>query len=459
MFILYLFAFLGGALGQQVYIHTFGPSARPFCQPGATHTAPSTIPTYIFSQFSYTNTETVRTASPVPTFTSYSQYAPRYSEVQHLLPNLSTTSWGNWDTASVSTPSLSTEVQYGHAAYSKLWEAAALPNFTDRGLYSTTVSPTPVPTEELVLPPPLFFGPTDCYLVPESFILGVAGSAAQIEGAIADEGRAPAIPEMFVDLPPETAAKMGIRDLSPNYITDEHYYLYRQDIERLASIGMKYYSFSIAWSRILPFAFPGTPVNSQALEHYDDVINFAISKGITPVITLHHFDTPLSFYGDNELEILANAAIRCYLGTVNLGFQHAQFVDSFVNYGQIVMSYFGDRVPIWFTFNEPQVGTVNGLSIDHVIKAHAKLYHFYKDQLGGTGKVSMKMEIPPGVPLDPSQDSHVAAASHFNDLQLGPFLYPLTLGEDYPLAYKITVQDYVPLNETDLSLLKGTLGA
>lgn len=74
------------------------------------------------------------------------------------------------------------------------------------------------------------------------------------------------------------------------------------------------------------------------------------------------------------------------------------------------------------------------------------------------GKIFMKMEIPPGVPLNPSNQSHVAAAEHFIDLQLGPFLYSLALGRDYPSAYKMTVQDYVPLSESDLCNPKGTLG-
>ncbi|KAL7781081.1 glycoside hydrolase family 1 protein [Trichoderma afarasin] len=452
-----LLLFVAGAFGQQVYIHTHGPNTPSACKANPTHQVFGKTPKYEYSQFKFTNTETVRTASPVPTFSAVSQYAPHYSQVKHLLPSLSTTSWGNWYAHPTKAPIHDSKDPYGHFAYSQLWENAGVPNFTSRGLYSTTVRPTPVPTSELVFPPPLLFESSDCYPVPHDFILGVAGSAAQIEGAIADEGRAPAIPEMFTFLPPGVAATLGITNLSPNYVTDENYYLYKQDIERLASIGVKYYSFSIAWSRILPFVFPNTPVNSQAIAHYDDVINFAISKGITPVVTLHHFDTPLQFFGDNQTEILINSNTRCYLGTTNLGFQHERFEDAFVNYGKIVMGHFADRVPFWFTFNEPQVGTVNGRSIDHVIKAHAKLYHFYKDELRGTGKISMKMEIPPGVPLDPSQKSHVAAAAHFNDLQLGPFLYPLALGEDYPAAYKMTVQDYVPLSKADLCNLKGTL--
>jgi hypothetical protein len=52
-------------------------------------------------------------------------------------------------------------------------------------MYSTTVSPTPVPTSELVLPPSDPFVPQDCYTFPEDFVMGVAGSAIQIEGATA----------------------------------------------------------------------------------------------------------------------------------------------------------------------------------------------------------------------------------------------------------------------------------
>lgn len=38
----------------------------------------------------------------------------------------------------------------------------------------------------------------------------------------------------------------GAQGKSKDYITNENYYLYEQDIERLASMGVKYYSFSIA---------------------------------------------------------------------------------------------------------------------------------------------------------------------------------------------------------------------
>lgn len=450
-----LFIFSGAVVSaQQIYIENQGRPPRPNCNiPTATaepfaFTAGDEPPLYHFSPFSYTLTETVRIASPV-TPSPLPQYGPRYTAVSHLLPDISTTSWGNWDPTAVPT-AVDTADPYGQDAYSSLWKAVNLQNLT-RGLYTTTVSPTPVPTSELILPPPLYFGPHDCYSFPEDFMLGVSGAAAQIEGAVADEGRSPAVTDLLGDL----GQSLGLPTVTDNdYTTVENYYLYKQDIKRLAAMGMRYYSFSIPWTRILPFSVPGSPVNSQALEHYNDLINFAIEKGIQPIVTLIHFDTPALFIGNNP----AALAERAYIGRVNYGFQNETFEDAFVNYGKIVMSHFADRVPIWITFNEAQFGSISGPGVNHVLKSHARLYHFYKEELHGKGKVSMKMGATPGIPLSPSDSSHRAAAEHYTDLNLGTYLNPLVLGQDYPEAYKMTVQDYIPLTARDLSYLNGTLG-
>lgn len=269
---------IAGALAQQVYIPAQGPSSRDCSATRAT-------PSYSFSQFSFTQTETVRTATSV-TPAPRTTYAPPYESISHLVPSLTTTSWGNWD-PNATTKATDTDNPYGHASWSAQWESASLANFTFRGLYSSTIEPTPVATSELVLPPPDYFGPQDCYSFPEDFMFGVAGSAAQIEGAITDQGRAPTLMEVII---------VPDNDTAPDYVTNENYYLYKQDIERLASMGVKYYSFSVAWTRILPFVYPGTPVNKDGLEHYDDLINFVLEKGMIPTLTIFHFDTPFAFF-------------------------------------------------------------------------------------------------------------------------------------------------------------------
>lgn len=384
--------------------------------------------------------ETVRTATSVPPATTTSTYASPATALTSLISPISYTSWGSWNPKATSKAN-DTGNPYGHAAWTALWEFANPPNFTQSGIFSTTVSPTPIPTSELVLPPRDYFGPTDCYNFPEDFMFGVAGSASQIEGATNEEGKGPTLMDILV------------QDSRPkDYSTNENYYLYKQEIERLASMGVKYYSFSIAWSRILPFAAPGTPVNQLGLQHYSDVIDFVLEKGMIPAVTLFHFDTPIQYFAGN----VSAAAAKPLIGYVNGGYQNETFTDGFVNYAKIVMTHYADRVPVWFTFNEPFIYADNGLSVNNVIKAHAQVYHFYKDTLGGTGKISLKLNNNFGVPRDPANPADVYAADHFNSFQLGTFCNPIFLGIDYPDSFKQTVPDYVPLNATDLAYINGT---
>jgi beta-glucosidase/6-phospho-beta-glucosidase/beta-galactosidase len=280
-------------------------------------------------------------------------------------------------------------------------------------------------------------------------ILAKAGSATQIEGAIADEGRTPTYTDVSALMNPANA---------PNYITNENYYLYKQDIERLAAMGVKYYRFSIPWSRILPFVLPGTPVNEQGLDHYDDLINFTLEKGMLPAIMLLHTDTPLQFYAN--LSDIGIAPGSGGIGYVDAGFQNSyknvSYEDAFVNYGKIVMTHFADRVPIFWTFNEPLLGSRNGKSINTIIKAHARLYHFYHEDIKGTGKVSITFSNNFGVPRDPQNPADVDAADHFNSFQLATFANPIFLGIDYPESFKMTIADYVPLTASDLAYINGT---
>lgn len=121
------------------------------------------------------------------------------------------------------------------------------------------------------------------------------------------------------------------------------------------------------------------------------------------------------------------------------------------------MSHFADRVPYWITINEPQAGASNGVAVNTVLKAHARVAHYYRENLHGKGKISMKMGVTPAVPADPSNATHIEAADFLSEFYLGPFLQPLALGEDYPEIFKHAVSDYIPLSPSDLEYMKGTL--
>jgi len=98
----------------------------------------------------------------------------------------------------------------------------------------------------------------------------------------------------------------------------------------------------------------------------------------------------------------------------------------------------------------------NGKGVNTVIKSHARLYHFYHEEIKGTGQVSLKLNDNFGVPRDPKDQSDIDAANHFNDIQLGTFGNPIFLGKDYPEAFKMTIPDYVPLSAEDLEYINGT---
>jgi hypothetical protein len=101
---------------------------------------------------------------------------------------------------------------------------------------TTTVAATPVPTSELVPPPPLFYpsfpsgaqNPTmtknESWKFPTGFWWGVASAAYQIEGAVADEGRGPSVWDVFTH---NAAAKSTVANDTGD-ISVNQYYLYKQ---------------------------------------------------------------------------------------------------------------------------------------------------------------------------------------------------------------------------------------
>lgn len=381
--------------------------------------------TYVFT-YKDNATPSYAQSNAKPTTTSL--YGSAYSDVEHLLGSISTTTWGSWD-PSATEVATDLDDTYGQYAWSQMWKDANIQNFTNSALYSTTVEPTSVPTESLILPPPDAFKFESNLTYPSDFIFGVAGSASQIEGAIAEEGRSPTIQE-----------KLVLDSRPKDYITNENYYLYKQDIARLAAIGVKHYSFTIPWSRILPFALPGTPVNQQGIDHYDDLINTCLEYGIVPIATLTHFDTPLMF---NEGTPVNDSSSFYYYG----GYKNDAFVDAFVNYGKIVLAHYSDRIPVWVGFNEPYLYSGNALGVKHVIQATSKLHKFYHKELNATGKFGIKLNNNFGVPSNPEDKEDVAAASRYQDFYLGSFGNPLFLGKDYPFSWKKTF-----VNETEYLL-------
>jgi beta-glucosidase/6-phospho-beta-glucosidase/beta-galactosidase len=100
-------------------------------------------------------------------------------------------------------------------------------------------------------------------------------------------------------------------------------------------------------------------------------------------------------------------------------------------YAKQVMTRYADRVSIWVTFNELNVfQSYNGFT--NVLLSHSALYDWYKHDLRGMGRITMKFANNLALPLDPTQSSNVAVALRYQDFLLGIMSNPLFLGQQYP---------------------------
>lgn len=81
---------------------------------------------------------------------------------------------------------------------------------------------------------------------PDDFVWGVATAAYQIEGAWNEDGKGENIWDVFTKVPG------NIVDGSSGDIACNSYHQYNEDIELMKDLGVDYYRFSIAWTRIFP---------------------------------------------------------------------------------------------------------------------------------------------------------------------------------------------------------------
>src|SRR6202012_996268 len=124
----------------------------------------------------------------------------------------------------------------------------------------------------------------DLSVFPEGFTWGVATSAYQIEGAVAEDGRGTSIWDTFSHTPGKVAGG------DTGDVACDSYHRWPEDLGLMKELGVGAYRFSIAWPRIQPDG--RGPVNQAGLDHYDRLVDALLAAGITPYPTLYHWDLP-----------------------------------------------------------------------------------------------------------------------------------------------------------------------
>ena len=126
----------------------------------------------------------------------------------------------------------------------------------------------------------------------KSFVWGVATAAYQIEGACQTDGKGLNIWDAFSHTPGK------VLNGDTGDVACDHYHRYEEDIALMKELGVDGYRFSISWSRVLPTG--RGEVNPEGLAFYNRLIDGLLANGITPYITLYHWDLPLKLQLEHD---------------------------------------------------------------------------------------------------------------------------------------------------------------
>lgn len=160
---------------------------------------------------------------------------------------------------------------------------------------------------------------------PEGFLWGAATAAYQIEGAAHTGGRKDSIWDTFARVPGAVA------DAHNGDVACDHYHRSEADVALMKSMNLKAYRFSTSWARCMP---DGRTPNPEGIAFYSQLVDELLAAGITPWLTLYHWDLPQALEDEG-------------------GWANRETAELFAAYAAVMHEALGDRVRIWTTLNEP----------------------------------------------------------------------------------------------------------
>jgi beta-glucosidase len=171
---------------------------------------------------------------------------------------------------------------------------------------------------------------------PEGFLWGTATASYQVEGAVDEDGRGRSIWDTFSHTP----GKVYRGDTGD--IACDQYHRIEEDLDIMASLGLKAYRFSVAWPRIQPEG--SGPANQKGLDYYRKLVDGLRQRSIEPMLTLYHWDLPQALEDRG-------------------GWTSRETSERFAEYAGVVYEALADSVSFWITLNEPWVSAWLGYGI------------------------------------------------------------------------------------------------
>ena len=251
---------------------------------------------------------------------------------------------------------------------------------------------------------------------PDGFLWGAATSAYQIEGSPLADGAGESIWHRFAHTPGKT------RDGMTGDVACDHYHRWREDIGQMRALGLAGYRFSVAWGRVFPEG--RGRVNEAGLGFYDRLVDGLLEAGITPMLTLYHWDLPQSLEDQG-------------------GWSHPDMPHWFADYAWTLFERLGSRVPLWCTLNEPWVvvdaGFVHGANapgvrdwnlatrvVHGLMRSHAAAVRRFREARLKDAQIGLVVNLAPHHPATPSPADVAAAArghAYFNEQFLDPVFF------------------------------------
>lgn len=228
---------------------------------------------------------------------------------------------------------------------------------------------------------------------PKGFLWGAATSAHQVEGNNINS-------DWW-----EWEKRVGLPQTSGQAC--RHYQLYKEDFALASQLSHNVHRLSVEWSRIEP---EEGRFREEEINHYREVILSLKQLNIEPIVTLHHFTSPL------------------WLAKLS-GWDNRKIEGYFLRYVEKVVGALCDKVDYWVTINEPMVYTyysyimgswppqeksflkakkvIDNMANSH-IKAYGLIHDIYSRKKLSSPSVSIAHNMQAFVPCNPALKNRFA---------------------------------------------------